>query len=306
MIEWWLFFPGLAVVMVVFALIGWFFTREDESIKKVLDFMIEQHLDEWEVSKKKIMNGVGLPSHEVEDALNKLQNRGIMYRGKHGFALLDPLVFLTRKGYSKARRLTKNDNILYGGYQVPYETNGIYILSEISFGLIGLIIIVLTNFNIFGFGTFLGSLFGQGIHPLVIAVFIFAMLIVLGDVMNNFVKYWTRERYSVVIGEKSGVSYDLSLADDLSGRIERHALEKVDIDMSMIQKIVSSFKGVPIGNLRIWKEGSDKPISFTNIPYPREAFFIVRGIMLGALEWRKKHAKSISYWKSGATPTFKT
>lgn len=288
--------------MILFGLIGWLLTSGNKTIQKILDYMVDHHLDEWEVSKSKIMNGVDASKEEAEKALKTLMKKGIMYRGKHGYALLDPLVFLTNKDYSRARRLTKNDNILFGGYQVPYETNLYYILSEISLGVIGVIFLVFTYFNSFGLATYLENLFG--VAPLAVALFILAILIVLGDVFNNFIKYWTRERYSVVIGEKSGISYDISLADDLSGRVERHAIDKVDINMSLLQKLVSSFKAVPIGDLRVWEEGADQPIVFNNIPYPREAFFIIRGIQLGALEWRKKHAKNISYWKSGSKPVF--
>lgn len=302
----WLYFPIVAIVMIIFGLIGWVITKENKVAIEILNYMISEHLDEWEISQKEIIEAVSAPKREVKKALKTLLKRGVMYRGKHGFALLDPLVFLTRQGYSRARRLTKDDNLLYGAYQYPYKTNIWYLFSQSGLGIVGGIFIVLTYFDVFNLRLTLESIFG--VHPLIAALFIFGVLILFADVFNNFLKYWTRERYSVVIGEKSGISYDTSSVDELSGRIERHAIEDVDIDLTWGQKIVSSFKGIPIGNLRVWKEGSDEEeepdVTFENIPYPREAFYLVRGIQLGALEWRKKHAKDISHWKSGAQPTF--
>lgn len=298
----WLFYPIITLSFIVFGIIGWFFTKENKTAIKILEYMIENHLDEWEVSKKEIINGINAPQAEVERELETFRKRGVMYKGQHGWALRDPLVFLTKQGYSRARRLTKNDNILYGGYQVPYKTNVSYLVSETVLGILGVIILVLTHYGVFNLNIFLGEIFG--ISSLVAALFIFGYLVIVGDVFNNFLKRYTRERYSIIIGEKSGISYDISLADELSGRIERHEVENVDIDLSIFQKIVNSLGGVPIGDLLVWKEGSDEPIRFKNIPYPREAFFLVRGLQLGALEWRKQHAKNISYWKSGAKPTF--
>lgn len=264
--------------------------------------MIEQHLDEWEVSTNEIAGGVSASKKEVTKTLEKLRKKGLMYKGKHGYALLDPLVFLTKKDYSRARRITKNDNLLFGGYQTPYKVDASFILGQTSLGIIGGIILLLTHFEVFNLHNLLATVFN--VTPIVAALFILGCLIILGDVINNFVKFYVRERYSVLIGEKSGISYDLSTTDELSGRIERHAIKDVDINVSLAQKIVNLFGAVPVGDIRVWKEGQKDPIVFKSLPYPREVFYVIRGIQLGALEWRKKHAKDISYWKSGAKHTF--
>jgi len=104
----------------------------------------------------------------------------------------------------------------------------------------------------------------------------------------------------------SGISYDKSLADELSGRIQRGKISGVDIQLSPLQKLANYFIDPPIGNVVVKVKGQKKPIIFKNMPYPREMFFVIRSIMLGSLGWRKRHARTLMLWRAkGMVPSIK-
>jgi len=276
--------------------------RRDPVLVNILEYLTRYHLDERAFSIDKIAEGTQLPKEVVERAIVRLERAGIVVKTKRGYELVDPLVFLTPRDYERALRLTKGDNIIYGAYQMPYITDIKYVIFQIIL-LLGAFVFVLATLFIPQVGAFVVAKTNVD-PPVVFALFILAIAMILVDVIDNLEKAWIRERYSVVVGIHSGVLYDVSVADELSGRIPRGAIARVDIDVNWRQKLKNLFGEVPVGDVKIWARGKKEPIVFRSVPYPRELFMVIRALQLGSLEWRKKYARELALWRGRIYPFF--
>ncbi|MFX0093779.1 MAG: hypothetical protein ACFFBD_18650 [Candidatus Hodarchaeota archaeon] len=299
--DFWILYYILALVG---AVIGFLISRHldpmDEQTRNIVSTVTTRFLDEKSFKAADVGKEVNLSVEIVEDKLDFLARNGVLVKRKGGwFSIQDPLVFLVERDYKRAERITKNDNLLYGGYQEPF-------LSHKGFFAIYLLIGLILVFDaLVLFLTPLRELIGRQIppfngeqNPTILPFLLFAtlMIVVVVDVLENLVKAWGRERYSVIVGEASGVSYDIGYADEFSGRVPRGAIRQVFLDISPLQKLYNYFAATPRGDVKV-KMGS-KIIVFFNMPYPRELFYVIRSIQLKALGWRKKHARTLMMWKA--------
>ncbi|HDJ26437.1 MAG TPA: hypothetical protein ENF34_03890 [Candidatus Bathyarchaeota archaeon] len=295
---------------ICFAL-GWRARRRDPAVEKVVDAIVENYLDERKFSVGRLVKDTGLDRDRVRRALRRLERAGVVtHVGDGNYRLKDPLVFLTEPDYARAVRITKDDNILYGAYQNPYLPR-LYLLCVYGLFLADLVFAVLTYLSYtIGWPTPLLSQWVLGILPsgkaeellVPFLLFLVGMGMIFVDFLDNIIKGWARERYMVIVGALSGVSYDTSLADELSGRIRRGRIVDVDLDVSLLQKLINYFRSVPLGDVkvryRIGKE--EKVIAFRNMPFPRELYYVIRSVQLGALGWRKKYARTLMLWRARA------
>ncbi|RLG72259.1 MAG: hypothetical protein DRO23_10705 [Thermoprotei archaeon] len=281
-------------------LIGWKIAKSDPDLQKVIDAIVSHYLDERRFHINKIAEITGLSSNKVERILKKLETRGIV-RGKGKmYQLVDPLVFLTPIDLERARRITKDDNILYGAYQNPYLPRLYFLTMYLIFAAV-IVFVVLVFFNVFpGLTSWVQNILPEGVSVNAFLLFMIGMGIIFVDALDNIIKAWAREKYSVVVGEKSGISYDRSLADELSGKIRRGMIEDVDLQFSLLQKILNYFIRVPVGDVIVKVKGQREPVVFKNMPYPRELFYVIRSIQLGSLGWRKRHARTLMMWRARA------
>ncbi len=276
--------------------------RRDPLLVTVLEHLTRYYLDEKFFSIDKMSEELQLPKEVVEKAIVRLEKSGIVMRTSKGYSLVDPLIFLTPRDYERALRLTKGDNIIYGAYQMPFITSLKYVIVQILLILGSVIFAVLVKFDMFGVGSRVGELLGGKISPMAFSLFVVAVAIILADVFNNVVKAWIREKYSVVVGFHSGVLYDVAVPDELSGRITRGSIARIDVDINWRQKINNIFGEVPIGDVKVWVRGRDKPVIFRSMPYPRELFMVLRSLQLGSLEWRKRYARELALWRGRVYP----
>lgn len=299
--ELWIIYYVLALVG---GLIGFLISRHldpmDEQTRNIVSAITTRFLDEKSFKAPDVGKEVNLSVEIVEDKLDFLARSGVIVKRQGGwYSIQDPLVFLVERDCKRAERITKNDNLLYGGYQEPF-------LSHKGFFSIYLLIALFLVFDVFVLffdplreilGTIIPPFNGKN-NPAVPSFLLFGtlMAIVVVDVLENIVKAWGRERYSVIVGEASGISYDIGYADEFSGRIPRGAIRQVFLDISPLQKLYNYFAATPRGDVKI-KMGS-KVIVFFNMPYPRELFYVIRSIQLKALGWRKKHARTLMMWKA--------
>jgi len=274
--------------------------RRDPVLVNVLEYLTRYHLDERVFSIDKVAEGTQLPKEVVERAIVRLEKAGIVVKTKRGYELVDPLVFLTPRDYEKALRLTKGDNIIYGAYQMPYVTDIKYIALQIVL-LIGAFIFVLATLFVPVVSDFVRTKTGVE-PPVVFSLFVFAIAVILIDVIDNLEKFWIRERYSVVVGMYSGILYDMKVPDELSGRIPRGGIVRADVDMNWRHKIKNLFGETPIGDVKVWVRNREEPIVFRSMPYPRELFMVIRALQLGSLEWRKKYARELALWRGRVYP----
>jgi len=274
--------------------------RRDPIMVEVLEYLTRYHLDERQFSLDKVSEGTGLPKEVVERAIVRLEKAGLVVKTKKGYLLVDPLVFLTPRDYERALRLTKGDNIIYGAYQMPYVTDIKYIMLQLVL-LIGSLAFLLAVIFYPPAATYVKHATGIE-NPVIFALFVFAIAVLLVDVIDNLEKVWIREKYSVVVGFHSGVLYDVSVTDELSGRIPRGAIARVDVDINWRQKLKNIFGEVPIGDVRIWVRDRKEPVILRSIPYPRELFMVLRSLQLGSLEWRKRHARELALWRGRVYP----
>jgi len=274
--------------------------KRDPILVAVLEYLTDYYLDEKFFSIKKLSEGLQLPEDVVEKAIIRLEKSGIVVKTSKGYALSDPLVFLTPRDFEKALRLTKGDNIIYGAYQMPYVTNIKYVIVQLAILISSIIFAALVFFDVLGFKTKVENL--VGVNPEMFALLIIAMAIIIVDVFSNIVKAWIRERYSVIVGFHSGILYDVKVPDELSGRIPRGAIARIDIDINWMQKLNNMFGEIPIGDVEVWVRGRKEPVKFRSIPYPRELFQVIRSLQLGSLEWRKRHARELALWRGRVYP----
>jgi len=301
------YFYIITVIGGVIASLAYYLVRKkrDPIMATVLEHLTRYYLDERFFSIDKVSEQLQIPKEVVEKAIVKLEKSGIVMRTKRGHALVDPLVFLTPRDYERALRLTKGDNIIYGAYQLPYITDLKY-LSVQTFLLLGsFALLIATVFNIGGINATVQS-WARGVDPRIFALFVTAICILLVDVIDNLEKIFIRGKYSVIVGVHSGLLYDISMADELSGRISRGSIVKIDIDINWRQKLKNIFGEVPIGDVKIWMRNRKEPIVLRSLPYPRELFMILRSLQLGSLEWRKRYARELALWRGRVYPFIHT
>ena len=291
------------------AAVGWRIRRGDAVLATVVDAIVRNYLDEKRFNAEDLRRLTGLSDAAISSALTRLERSGLItHTGGGSYRLKDPLVFLTERDYDKAMRITANDNILYGAYQNPYLSKA-YLLLVYGIFLLDLVFVVMAYVGYLLDGPFavvagwVMRLLPPGREDLFLPflLFLLGMGLIFVDFMDNIIKAWARERYMVVVGEKSGVSYDRSFADELSGRIGRGQIRRVDLDITPLQKFINYFRSVPLGNVKVTYEekGAETTIEFKNMPFPRELFNVIRDVQLGALEWRKRHAGEIALWRAG-------
>ncbi|MHA1264369.1 MAG: hypothetical protein ACTSRS_03960 [Candidatus Helarchaeota archaeon] len=277
----------------------------------VIETISTKYLDERHFQFKDIVRESRLPEPVVKRAMKELEKTDVIFRtSKTGwFALNDPLNFLSEKDLIRASRLTKDDNIVYGAYQNPFfshvELVAIYgiFFGAVIFAILGWTVPEVQNWLI-------NDVMPPGATVIDVSIFLL-FLILLGlvttDAIENLISIWARERYSVVIGERSGIAFDTSYSDEYSGRIGRSRIRRVDLQISPIQKFLNYFMRVPIGDIQICcvpKQEGGPWVKFKNMPWPREMFFIIRSIQLKSLGWRKRHARTLMLWRArGAIPS---
>ncbi|GEM_PF-2428063 len=293
-----------------FFVMGWRLKSRNPALERVVDTIVGHFLDERRFSLRDLERETGLAREDLRAALARLERAGLVSRERGDtYRLKDPLVFLTERDYDRAMRITKDDNILYGAYQNPYMPR-LYLLCVYGLFLADLVFVLLAYLShTVGWPTptiseWVIRALPDGREDLFMPflLFLLAMGLIFVDFMDNIIKAWARERFMVIVGALSGISYDISFADELSGRIRRGEIKDVDIDISMFQKIVNYFKSVPLGNVKVKvKKGKEEEeIVFKNMPFPRELFYVIRSIQLGALQWRKRYAHTLMLWRARA------
>ena len=337
--EW--IIPILAVVGFV---IGFLITIKQQKIQglsEVIDTITTKYLDARKFKFADITQDLRLPDEVAKQALKELERRDIVYRSKAGyFQLNDPLVFLSEQDMIRAKRLTKGDNIIYGAYQHPFFSHRqLLFVYAIFFATIifALVCAFVPSANAWIVGL-LPSPAGQ-VDVLIFLLFIILVGMITTAAIDNLISVWSRERFSVIIGENSGISFDTSYSDEFSGRIGRGVIKKVDINFSPLQKFANYFMRIPIGDIIINSGKADIPeeiapkppaakakttktkttkaaktkatttakapgITFKNMPFPREMFYVIRSLQLRSLGWRQRHARTLMLWRShGAIPS---
>jgi len=292
---------------IAFFLLGWKLKGRDPVLEKVLEIIVSNFLDERKFNISDIEKA-GLPRDAVKTALDKLERSGVLMKmGGGRYRIRDPLVFLTDRDYERAIRITKDDNILYGAYQNPYLPR-LYLLLIYGIFVADLVFVLLAYLShTIGWPTpaisdwVIRILPGQREELLVpFLLFALGMGLIFVDFVDNVIKAWARERFSVIVGQLSGISYDMALADELSGRIRRGEIESIDLDLSLLQKLINYFRSVPIGDVIVKVRGKKEPVRFRNMPFPRELFYVIRSVQLGSIGWRKKYAKVLMLWRARA------
>ncbi|MHA1276156.1 MAG: hypothetical protein ACTSQI_00600 [Candidatus Helarchaeota archaeon] len=311
--QWEWLIPILALIGFAIGFLITIKQRKIPGISDVIDTIVMKYLDERGFRLKDLTNETGLPDPVVKRAIKELERNDILFRKKSGwFQLNDPLIFLSEKDMIRSSRLTKDDNLVYGGYQNPFFSH--VELFAIYGIFIGAIIFSAVCFFIPSAKNWLmGALHldsaTQTLEFGIFLLFLMMLAMMTTDAIENLISIWGRERYSVVIGERSGIAFDTSYSDEYSGRIGRGTIRKVDLQISPIQKFMNYFLRIPIGDIRICcvaKELGGPTISFKNMPFPREMFFIIRSIQLKSLGWRKRHARTLMLWRSrGAIPSIR-
>ncbi|MHA1231491.1 MAG: hypothetical protein ACTSRP_12315 [Candidatus Helarchaeota archaeon] len=307
----------LLIIPIVAFMIGFLIVWVQQKVKginEVVDAIVTSFLDERGFKLADLEKKVNLPEPVITNALNRLHRSGLLIKRGAWYKLNDPLVFLSEKDMIRASRLTRDDNILYAAYQNPF-------LSHIEFLLVygfvlGTIIFALVIFLVPGSKEWMINLIqsstGQTPTDLDIGallLYIIMVGLILSDISDDLVKIWGRERFQVVIGALSGISYDISYSDELSGRIMRGSIRDIDLDITGTQKFLNYFLPIPVGNIKVSsttikdpsskkEKGKSKVKVFKNMPYPREMFFVLRSLQLKSLGWRKRNAKTLMLWRS--------
>jgi len=306
--EWEWIIPVLSIIGFVVGILVTWRQYKIPGIGDVIDAITTYYLDEQKFTFQKISADLKLPDPVVKHALKELERRDVIYRTKSGwFAMNDPLIFLSEKDMIRAKRLTKGDNLIYGAYQNPFFSHSELLLVYGIF--IGTIIFGLVCGFIEPARTWLLSMLGTAniIDGAIFLLFIIMVGMITTDALENLISIWSRERYSVIIGEMSGISYDTSYSDEYSGRIGRGMIRRADLQITPIQKFMNYFMRVPIGDIRICcvaKKDGGPEVEFKNLPFPREMFYVIRSIQLKSLGWRKRHARTLMLWRArGAIPS---
>ncbi|MFX0079969.1 MAG: hypothetical protein ACFE8O_12090 [Candidatus Hermodarchaeota archaeon] len=237
------------------------------------------------------------PSREIEPTLKLLERSGILKkRGKY-YQTINPLFFLSESYYTKSLRFSIDDEILYAGAQNPFLTN--YQLVTV-YGLVPLTIIfaISVTLGIFPEITLFFTNYFSYLELNSLLAFLILMSIVAVDAIDNLIKSWAQDRNSVIVGVKSGLTYDIGYATERSGRIRRPKLGEISYEISMLQKFLNFFSEMPHGDIIIQVKGEKQPVTFENMPFPRELFYVLRQVQLKSLEWRKRYARTMMEWRA--------
>ena len=273
-----------------------FTLRQKPINEEILNVIIESFLTR-SFRKGDLANLVNLADEELIISLNELANRGIIRKRKGRYQIMIPLFFLDDRQYQKAMRFTANDEILYGAPQQPFLSH-FHLFA--FYGLIPLTALI-SIFTLLGFipdiSNFISASFWF-IDIRVFFIFLILMSLIVVDAVENIVKSWAQERFSVIVGSKSGLYYDKEYASELSGRIQRGHLGVISMKISMLQKLLNYFSEVPHGDIIVGIRGRKKGITFRNMPFPRELFYVLRRVQLKGLGWRKRHARTLMMWRT--------
>jgi len=200
--QWEWIIPVLAVIGFVVGFLITIKQQKIQGIKEVIDTITTKFLDERKFKFAELAKDLKLPDEVAKQALNELERRDVLYRSKEGYyALNDPLVFLSEKDMIRAKRLTKGDNIVYGAYQHPFFSHKELIIVYFIFIctlIFGAICIFVPAAN-----AWITGLLPAGSGPADVAIFLlFLVLIgmVTTDAIENLISIWSRERFSVIIG----------------------------------------------------------------------------------------------------------
>ena len=274
-----------------------FMTRNESQIDDgIFDLILERFLTR-SFRKGDITSISGASSEEILPTLNLLVKQGILKYKKGRYRMIVPLFFLDEQHYQKALRLTANDELMYGATQQPFLSH--YKLIAF-YGIIPLAFIFSTLLLFDIFPDLTNSV--TALFPLVdiriFSVFLIIISIIFVDAIENVIKSWAQERFSVVVGAKAGIYFDEGFASELSGRIQRGRIGNVKMEISLLQKLMNLIAEVPYGDILIKERGKKTPIRFKNIPFPRELFFVIRRVQLKGLGWRKRHARTLMMWRT--------
>ncbi len=268
------------------ALVSEFAASTEEFTKSKLLNVLESHVETQELLNDKdelvkcIKTIYGLlkkPVKELPDKLDDLKKilvdgvvelftrRGILAETNKGrYRIYNVLNMLTEKHYVEARSVTRNDAILYGAYQVRHITSLRAVFIEYLPIFLGFILGVIVPrlsyvYPNSVFSNIIERLNPRGAPLPLRSLFVLSLGVLFKDVIDNAVKAYYREKYRVVIGLKSGIRYDLTYDDRLSGNIRRRLIGKsqVDLEQSMIQRMFSRFSSVPVGNIKIRMPAKD-------------------------------------------------
>ncbi len=320
-LEW--LIPVLALVGFILGFLITIRQRKVPGVSDVINAIVMKYLDERGFRLADLIKETDLPEPVVKRAVKELEVNDIVFRKTSGwFQLNDPLIFLSEKDMIRASRLTKDDNLVYGGYQHPFFSH-VELLTVYGI-FIGAVIFALVCFFVDSAKIWLKDALAvtSDLDLGIFLLFIIMLGMMTTDAIENLISIWSRERYSVIIGEMSGISFDTSYSDEYSGRIGRGAIRKIDLQITPIQKFMNYFLRVPIGDIYICcaskeiVEAVDKgvkmqkstagTVAFKNMPFPREMFFILRSIQLKSLGWRKRHARTLMLWRAkGAIPSIR-
>lgn len=301
----WILYYVLALVS---GIIGFFISRYldpmDGYTRSILYALKHSDITYYDQSEEvfnvvDICKEINLSREIVEKRLDFLARSGVIVKRKgEKYSIQKALMFLVERDYQRAKRITKYDNLLYGGYQEPFLSfKGLFSI----YFILGLIILfdILVLFlppwyNVIG--TLIPPFNGLD-NPIVFPFLFFTtlMAIVIKDVLENVVKARGRERYSVIVGEASGISFDIGYADEFSGRIPRSAIKQVFLDISLLQKVYNYFAPPPRGVVKIKMDS--KIIVFFNMPYPRELCNVIRNVRLRK-NGRITHTRRLKLWKN--------
>jgi hypothetical protein len=297
------------IIPVVAFIIGFiiiWYRQQVRGLDIVVDKIVTSFLDERGFRLKDLQKKVDLPEPQINNALNRLTKSGVLTKRQSWYRLNDPLVFLSEKDMIRASRLTKDDNIIYAAYQNPFLSN-IELLLIYGFVIFAVVFAAVIFFVPDSYAWMVSIIQSAGFtNPTQLDIGAFLLYIImvgliLSDISDDLVKIWGRERFQVVVGALSGISYDVSYSDELSGRIMRGGIKNLDLDITGTQKFLNYFLPIPVGNIKISSSSSKKKTSgkvFKNVPYPREMFFVLRSLQLKSLGWRKRNAKTLMLWRS--------
>jgi len=298
-------FLGIAILgFIVGGIIGFLMHRRtDTLLAKIVDHIMTKYIDERMFRAESIAKELGIDEEIVRKKLSILEEYGLVHHDpKRGYILADPLVFLTPRDYLKALRITANDNILYGGYQYYYLANPVYFIIQVGILVSAFIFVLMTIFNVYGLKETLRSILPTEVSPETFSLFTLAIAIIFVDALNNLIKVLAREKYSVVVGAKSGISYNRKIGDEFGGNIPRYAIKNIDYDVPLWYKIYNLFGSIPVGNIKVYTSEKKEPVVFKAMPFPRELYNIIKSVKLGALQWRKRYARTIALWRTGVFP----
>ena len=312
----------LEVLLLIIPIIGFivgfmiiWYKQGVKGINDVVDAIVTSFLDERGFRLKDLEKKIDLPEPAITNALNRLAKSGVLTKRQAWYRLNDPLVFLSEKDMIRASRLTKDDNLLYAAYQNPFLSNIEMLLIYgfvISAGVFAIVVFFVPDSRAWLVGIIQAA---SGSEPTELDIgallfFIIMIGLILTDISDDLVKIWGRERFQVVVGALSGISYDVSYSDELSGRIMRGGIRSLDLNITGTQKFLNYFLPIPVGNIvisssnksyeeqKVSKKPSKSLKVFKNLPYPREMFYVLRSLQLKSLGWRKRNAKTLMLWRS--------